>query len=237
MIFCADVSPLGGLCASRIRSVSEKTLSIKRIKRFFYYYYFVIMSVRKKITEINGVFFITFTCARWLPLFEMNNGYQVVYKWFDYLRQQGHYIVGYVIMPSHVHILVAFRSSKKSINAIVGNGKRFMAYEIVKLLKAQNRIDILEQMNGWVKSIEKWKNKLHEVFEPSFDRKECYSIPFMEQKVNYIHMNPCKKGLAKLPEDYIHSSAKYYYTGKPGFYPVITYMELQDIDLTSTKFM
>jgi hypothetical protein len=53
--------------------------------------------------------------------------------------------------------------------------------------------------------------------------------------VNYIHLNPCKKGLAKLPEDYLHSSAKYYFTGVQGIYPVITYMELQDIDLTKPE--
>jgi hypothetical protein len=57
----------------------------------------------------------------------------------------------------------------------------------------------------------------------------------MKQKVNYIHLNPCKKGLAKLPEDYLHSSAKYYFTGVQGIYPVITYMELQDIDLTKPE--
>jgi len=195
------------------------------------------MSVRRKITEINGVYFITFTSARWLPLFAMTNGYHAVYKWFDYLKQQGHYVVGYVIMPSHVHVLLAFSSSKKSINTIIGNGKRFMAYELVKLLKAQNRVDILEKLKGWVIEMEKFKNKQHEVFEPSFDRKECYSISFMKQKVNYIHNNPCKEGLAKLPEDYKHSSAKYYYTGEQGVYPVITYMELQDIDLTSPRVM
>ena len=44
-----------------------------------------------------------------------------------------------------------------------------------------------------------------------------------------------QKGLAQLPEDYMHSSATYYFTGKQGVYPVITYMELQDIDLTSSS--
>jgi hypothetical protein len=57
----------------------------------------------------------------------------------------------------------------------------------------------------------------------------------MEQKADYMHQNPCKAGMVGLPEDYEHSSAKYYYTGTEGRYPVITYMELQDIDLTSSK--
>ena len=195
------------------------------------------MSVRKQITESFGVYFITFTCAHWLPLFELTNGYQAVYTWFDYLKQNGHSIVGYVIMSNHVHAMIAFGNSGKSINTIIANGKRFMAYELVKLLKTQNKQDLLKLLSSWVNKTERQKNKLHQVFEPSSDKKECRSIAFMEQKINYIHLNPCKyeKILAKLPEDYLHSSAKYYYTGQKGIYPVITYMELQDIDLASLR--
>jgi len=195
------------------------------------------MSVRKQITFPDGVYFITFTCAGWLPLFEITNGYFTVYKWLDYLKQQGHYIVGYVIMPNHVHAIIAFSNTGKSINSIVGNGKRFMAYELVKLLKEQNNNDILVQLEQWVNDTDKQRKKIHEVFEPSFDRKECRTIEFIQQKLLYIHLNPCRyeKIRAKLPEDYIHSSAKYYYTSEQGIYPVISYMELQDIDLAARR--
>lgn len=195
--------------------------------------YLCYMSVRKQISDVNGVYFITFTCARWLPLFDITNGYDAVYKWFDYLKEKGHYIIGYVIMPNHLHALIAFSKTDQSINTVIGNGKRFMAYELVKRLKEMNKEDILDQLSSWVNKTERLRNKKHEVFEPSFDRKECYSIAFMKQKIDYIHHNPCKANMqyVKLPEDYLHSSAMYYYTGKQGVYSVITYMELQDIDL------
>lgn len=193
------------------------------------------MSIRTKIEATHGVFFITFTCARWLPLFELIDGYSAVYKWFNYLKGQGHYIVSYVIMPSHVHSLIAFRKGRTSINTIIGYGKRFMAYEMVKKLQAQDKKEILEKLSGWVNKTERLQNKKHEVYEPSFDRKECFSIPFIKQKAHYIHSNPCKAGIVNLPERYLHSSAKYYYTGEQGIYPVITYMELQDIDLCNHR--
>src|SRR5262245_47206858 len=100
------------------------------------------MSVRKQIANNNGVYFITFTCARWLPLFEITNGYHLVYEWFNYLTRKGHYIIGYVIMPEHIHAIIAFRQSAQSINMIIGNGKRFMAYGLVKLLEDHRRDDI-----------------------------------------------------------------------------------------------
>ena len=38
-------------------------------------------------------------------------------------------------MPNHLHALIDFGNSRKNINTIVSNGKRFMAYEIVKRLQ------------------------------------------------------------------------------------------------------
>src|SRR3989442_576806 len=90
---------------------------------------------RKTIPEKDGVYFFTFTCARWLPLFAITEGYKFVYKWFDILVKHGHYITGYVIMPGHLHAIIAFPNTGKTINSIIGNGKRFLAYDLVTTLK------------------------------------------------------------------------------------------------------
>src|SRR5690606_17851987 len=145
-------------------------------------------------------------------LFSIADGYAVVYKWFDYLKSKGHFILGYVIMPNHLHALIGFRNSKsKSINSIVGNGKRFMAYELIKQLERKGEKNLLLELESYVNKTDRKRGKLHEVFEPSFDWKECYTDDFIEQKLNYIHENPCrgKWDLAIRPWDYVHSSAKF----------------------------
>ena len=38
--------------------------------------------------------------------------------------------------------------------------------------------------------------------------------------------------LTENPVDYIHSSARYYITGEHGIYPVLNFLELEDIDLS-----
>ena len=193
------------------------------------------MPVRKSITETEGVYFITFTCTNWLPLFKICNAYHAVYKWFDHLIEQGHYIIGYVIMPSHVHAIIAFTNTGKSINTIVSNGKRFIAYDLVKRLKEMNSNLILNELNNDLNNTEKKEGKIYGVFETSFDWKECRTEKFIQQKLNYIHWNPCKGNkLVELPEQYIHSSAKFYITGEQGIYAVTSFMELRDIDLTKT---
>ena len=192
------------------------------------------MPVRKTIPEKDGVYFITFTCAQWLPLFQITNGYDAVYNWFDVLKQNGHYIIGYTIMTHHVHAIIAFHNTGKTINSIIGNGKRFIAYDIVKRLQQQRENILLVKMQDMVNSTQKSDNKLHEVFEPSFDWKECRTRAFIHQKLNYMHWNPCKgeNKIVELPEQYIHSSAKFYITGEQGIYPVTSYTELEDINLT-----
>ena len=193
------------------------------------------MPVRKTIAEKDGVYFITFTCTNWLPLFKICNAYDAVYTWFNNLKEHNHYIIGYVIMPSHVHAVIAFSNTGKSINTILSNGKRFIAYDLEKRLQQQNSNLILSELSSSLNNREIKEGKLHNVFETSFNRKKCRTEKFIQQKLDYIHLNPCKAKLVELPEQYEHSSAKYYFTGEQGIYPVINFMKLGDIDLTGSR--
>lgn len=192
------------------------------------------MSVNKPILEKDGLYFITFTSQDWLPLFRLTNSYDVVYKWFDYLKNQGHFICGYVLMPNHVHVLIGFRCVVKSINTIISNGKRFMAYELVKRLQVQCQTAILQQLAAAVATSDAKRGKLHQVFEPSFDAKECRHDDFVEQKLQYMHNNPCsgKWNLSPDPVGYLHSSARFYILGETRGYAVTNYKALEDVDLT-----
>lgn len=192
------------------------------------------MPVKRKIPYNSGHFFITFTCYNWLPLIELTNSYDLVYRWFTYLTNNGHYITGYSIMPNHLHATIAFRECGKDINKIIGDGKRFMAYEIINRLKENKQTDILSVLSKAVNNSDRKRGKHHEVWEDSFDWKECIGTKFTEQKLNYMHNNPCtgNYNLAPTPEEYLHSSAKYYITGEQGIFPITDYMQLEEIDLT-----
>jgi REP element-mobilizing transposase RayT len=192
------------------------------------------MAVKQSIPYNDGIYFITITCYKWMPLIELTNSYDLVYNWFDYLKSKEHYITGYVIMPNHVHALIGFQNAGKSINKIVGDGKRFIAYEIVNRLQAQNEFAILDQLNAAVEPADKLRGKKHEVWEDSFDWKDCRSHFFMNQKLEYMHVNPCtsKWNLALNPAEYLHSSARFYICGEQGVYRVTNVNQLDDVDLT-----
>ncbi len=192
------------------------------------------MPVKQTIPYTYGTFFITFTCHQWLPLIDKVKGYDIIYNWFDLLKSKGHYINGYVIMPNHVHVIISFIETSQSINTIIGNGKRFMAYEIIKRLEQNGETALLQKLSNHVEGKRKANKKLHEVWELSFDWKECRSWDFINQKLSYIHDNPCTKkwNLCNSPVEYPHSSAKFYIAEEQGVYPVTNFMEMDDVLFT-----
>jgi REP element-mobilizing transposase RayT len=185
------------------------------------------MAVRTLQTENNIIFFCSFTCLNWMNLFKILDFYSEIYKWFDKLKEKKCEIIGYVIMPNHMHLLL-FIPEFLSINKLIGNGKRFMAYEIVKQLERSKYQKILSSMEAVVTKQEKTRGKKHRVFQPSFDSKPVYEEGFLIQKLDYIHHNPVS-GKWNLVDDfteYQHSSAGFYELGKEGIYPITHYKDI-----------
>lgn len=96
-------------------------------------------------------------------------------------------------MPNHVHVLLYFPQMPKSLNTIIANAKRFIAYEMIKRLKETKEEKLLALLRNGVKEREKKKRQVHKVFEESFDAKQCYSKDFLFEKPDYIHHNPVRK--------------------------------------------
>ena len=183
------------------------------------------MPTKREIQNNHGHYFITFTCHRWLSLISITDSYDLIYSWFSYLTNQGHFITGYVIMPNHVHATIAFRYGTKSLNKIIGDGKRFIGYEMINRLKKIERPDLLKILEQGVNKSDKARGKLHEIWEDSFDWKECIGDAFTWQKLNYMHNNPCRGSwnLAANPVAYEHSSALFYHTRQQDRFPVFNF--------------
>jgi hypothetical protein len=95
----------------------------------------------------------TFTRYRWLSLFEITNGYDLVYRWFEYLttRKKAN-VVAYVIMPNHLYTILYFQKPGFDLNKLIGNAKRLMAYRIIDRLISlgcKSVLEILEEGCSW----------------------------------------------------------------------------------------
>lgn len=186
------------------------------------------MAINLKHTDNYSTWFITFSCVEWIPLFEISNAYDMVYKWFGALKEsQDANIIAYAIMPNHLHIIVHFNKEGFNLHTIIANGKRFLAYEIIDRLEQENKT-ILDHLKKLVTEREKKKGQLHKVFKESFDAKAIYSHRFLMQKINYIHNNPVsgKWMLAKDFTAYNHSSASFYENKEIKYFEPMHYLDL-----------
>jgi len=192
------------------------------------------MTIKKTQEETHLIYYCTFTCADWLPLFEITDFYCEIYSWFNLLRRNGNQIIGFVIMPNHLHVLICVK--EQSINKILANGKRFMAYEIIKRLQNAANDEVINQLSLKVTEEERKRAKKHRVFEVSSDIKPCYHKWFLIQKLDYMHRNPVsgKWNLAPTYVDYIHSSAGFYELNEQHRMVSIRHYEDVELDISSS---
>ncbi|WP_448701411.1 transposase [Mucilaginibacter sp. AW1-3] len=174
------------------------------------------MAIRTQHQLTEQIWFITFTCYKWLPLFEITKSYDLIYNWLVFIREK-HNIetFAFVIMPNHVHLLLYIPDDKINLNKLMANAKRFIAYGLVKKLQETGNEQLLITLTNACSEKEKAKGQLHKIFEPSFDAKPVYSTAFWEQKLDYIHNNPVsgKWSLCAEYTNYPHSSASFYIDG------------------------
>jgi REP element-mobilizing transposase RayT len=186
------------------------------------------VQIRTLQDDKDQIYFCTITCLYWINLFQITNLYNEIYKWFNILENDTCKIIGYVIMPNHMHLMLYIPESAKGLNTYIANGKRFMAYEIIRRLKSHGQSTILDRLSDAVTKSEIKSGKIHKVFQSSFDSKICESEKFILQKLDYMHHNPVsgKWNLVEDFTDYPHSSAKFYELNEQGIYCVTHYKDI-----------
>lgn len=102
---------------------------------------------------------------------------------------------------------------------MIGEGKRFLAYEVVKRFKKLGKTGLLIKLSEGVQNKEREKGKMHQVFRLSFDAKEIIGYESITRVLDYMHHNPVK-GKWDLVDDftqYSYSSAAFYELGQNSF--------------------
>ncbi len=184
------------------------------------------MATRTLRNKPGAVYFATFTCYQWLPLFKETNGYDLFYQWMHLAHEKGFRFLGYVILPNHVHFIIRV-PEEGQLNSTLSNGKRFMAYAIIERLQKAGRNDLLQRLGEGLRPSDLARGQKHRVFDTSTDLIELFSARMIEQKLRYIHANPVSKRW-RLHDDaveYPHSSFAFYVRGENRSAPLTPYQE------------
>ncbi|VAX41693.1 hypothetical protein MNBD_PLANCTO02-2196 [hydrothermal vent metagenome] len=152
--------------------------------------------------------FITFSCYKHRKFLERNQPKRILLGVLNsQLSKQKAKCIGFVIMPNHVHIIVWFPEPNQ-LSMFVKQWKQQTSVKIKQFFQ-ENFPDYFSQISEQ---------------EPIWQRKyypfHLYSQEKIEEKLNYMHMNPVKAELVEKSIDWQWSSARYYELGKSVGVPI-----------------
>ena len=162
----------------------------------------------------NVAYFFTATIVDYIPVLRETAVTQLVIDSLNfYRREYATEINAFVIMPEHVHLIIRSESGE-SVRKFIQHSLRKISREIVahtesllvdgiKRKEAEARLAVFRKYARG--------KAVHKVWKERAKGEPIYSDKVMKQKLDYIHMNPVKRGLVESPEDYPYSSFRNYY--------------------------
>ncbi len=146
---------------------------------------------------------LTFSCYKNQPLLEGNRTKNYLVQAISFAAKKHKiHIWAYVIMPSHVHILIFPCEQNYSISKILKTIKQSVSRKEILYLK-KNAPEHLEKIYTGQKSAKYrfWQDG------GGYD-KNVTSKDAILNMINYIHNNPVRNGIVKNPEQWEWSSYK-----------------------------
>ena len=154
--------------------------------------------------------FITCSCCCRLPLFRSVAARNAFVRILDEVRAKyGFAVVGYVIMPEHVHLLLS-EPRKGTPSTVMQVLKQRVSRELRRkkrrILPGQLELPFAKSAAAlpqfWHPSAVRAGRRFHDF--------NVWSAKKRSEKLEYMHSNPVKRGLVVRPDDWAWSSAAAY---------------------------
>ncbi len=141
----------------------------------------------------ESCFFITTTFKDWKALGSIDGFNDQLIKSLEFCAKKYDALIsGYVLMPSHIHLLLFIDGIKMS--GFMRDFKKYVSQKATRDIGLNNTA----------------------IWMPRYDRVAIESQAVFRKKLEYIHNNPIKAGLVKKAEDWIWSSAADYLVDHKG---------------------
>lgn len=157
---------------------------------------------RFRVSRDSRSLYTTAVAKDRLPVFQTDPIKAITCQGINQARQScGFLLLAYVLMPDHLHLLIDnLRQASVMLRYIKGT----IAHEVIKYLKRQG----YEQSLGKLRHDEGKRHHLYSLWGHESNVFSIFSERVLMQKVNYIHQNPVRAGLAERAMDYSWSSAR-----------------------------
>src|SRR5579864_5934884 len=159
----------------------------------------------RKLIRIYGrghLHFITFSCYRRVPFLRSVRARNVFVQILGQVRDRYEFsLVGYVVMPDHVHLLIGEPNQATPSTVI-----QVLKQRVSRRLRRKKRA-IAGQLNlnfecGEPSQPRMWQRRFYDF--------NVWSLKKRVEKLHYMHMNPLKRKLVDYPRDWPWSSFSFY---------------------------
>ena len=138
--------------------------------------------------QAGDLHFITFSCYQRRPYLEFPSTRELFESALERMRTRYWFgVIGYVIMPEHVHMLI----HEPKVGTVA---------DMIKALKLS--VAVRERQRPF------WQSRYYDF--------NVFSTAKKTEKLRYLHRNPVTRGLVPKPEDWAWSSFRHYATGVEG---------------------
>ena len=149
----------------------------------------------KRYYGLGHLHFLTFSCYRRLPLLNTARARNIFVDALEEIRERHRFwVVGYVMMPDHVHLLIG-EPAKGTLSIVL----QVLKQRVSRDLRKNGREGNLQRF---------WQSRFYDFNVHSAEKRR--------EKLDYMHANPVKRGLVKSPAEWAWSSWSFYATGTQG---------------------
>lgn len=171
------------------------------------------MRSRYRVHETKAVHFITATIVAWLPVFTTAARCRIIIESLEYCRaHKGLKVHAWVILDNHLHAILA----APDLSRVLADFKRHTAQRLMEQLEAEGCEWLLNQFR-YNRAAHKAESE-RQVWQEGSHPQALVSDAIFDQKLEYLHNNPVKRGLVAAPEHWRYSSA---HEWCPGAEPVL----------------
>ena len=168
----------------------------------------------KRYYGLQHLHFITCSCYRRRPLLGSIRARNMFVKVLGEVRDRYQFeLVGYVVMPEHSHLLVS-ESARGTPSTVMQVLKQRVSRQMRKRKRRRVGEAQLAFPFGALESglPQFWQRRFHDF--------NVWSHKKTMEKLEYMHLNPVKRGLVVHPKDWAWSSYGLYATGAKGSEPI-----------------
>ena len=161
-------------------------------------------------------YFLTCTVVAWLPIFAQPSFVEIIFDSWRFLqKERGVRIFGYVILENHLHWI----ASGHDLSDHVSRFKSYTARRIIAGLEQSGFAPLLEELRFF--KLGHKIDQTHQLWQEGSHPQQIQNDEMMTQKLEYMHLNPVRRGYVDDPVHWRYSSARNY-AERAGLIEVVT---------------